>query len=46
MDWRTNGMNMCRSYDPSRPVPLVIGLHGGLMTGWGACYLYLMDACG
>ena len=21
------------SYDPSRPVPLVIGLHGGLMTG-------------
>ena len=23
------------SYDPSRPVPLVIGLHGGLMTGWG-----------
>ena len=23
------------SYDPSRSVPLVIGLHGGLMTGWG-----------
>lgn len=23
------------SYDSSKPVPLVIGLHGGLMTGWG-----------
>lgn len=23
------------SYDGSRPVPLVIGNHGGLMTGWG-----------
>ena len=23
------------SYDPSKKVPLVIGLHGGLMTGWG-----------
>lgn len=23
------------SYDPSRKVPLIIGLHGGLMTGWG-----------
>ena len=22
-------------YDGSRPVPLVLGLHGGLMTGWG-----------
>lgn len=24
-----------KSYDPSKPVPLVVGLHGGLMTGWG-----------
>lgn len=24
-----------KSYDPSKKVPLVIGLHGGLMTGWG-----------
>ena len=23
------------SYDGSKPVPLVIGCHGGLMTGWG-----------
>lgn len=23
------------SYDPSNPVPLVVSLHGGLMTGWG-----------
>lgn len=23
------------SYDPSTPTPLVIALHGGLMTGWG-----------
>lgn len=23
------------SYDPARPVPLVVGNHGGLMTGWG-----------
>ena len=23
------------SYDPSKKVPLVIGNHGGLMTGWG-----------
>lgn len=23
------------SYDPSKKVPLIIGLHGGLMTGWG-----------
>ena len=23
------------SYDGSRKVPLVVGLHGGLMTGWG-----------
>jgi len=23
------------SYDGSRPVPLVVGNHGGLMTGWG-----------
>ena len=23
------------SYDPSKKTPLVIGLHGGLMTGWG-----------
>ena len=23
------------SYDGSRPVPLVVGCHGGLMTGWG-----------
>jgi poly(3-hydroxybutyrate) depolymerase len=23
------------SYDPTKKVPLVIGLHGGLMTGWG-----------
>ena len=22
-------------YDGSKPVPLIIGLHGGLMTGWG-----------
>lgn len=27
------------SYDPSRPVPLVIGLHGGLMTGWGMLFI-------
>ena len=24
-----------KSYDASRKVPLIIGLHGGLMTGWG-----------
>jgi poly(3-hydroxybutyrate) depolymerase len=23
------------SYDPSTPTPLVISMHGGLMTGWG-----------
>lgn len=23
------------SYDPARKAPLVVGLHGGLMTGWG-----------
>ena len=23
------------SYDGSRKVPLVVGIHGGLMTGWG-----------
>ena len=23
------------SYDPNKKVPLIIGLHGGLMTGWG-----------
>lgn len=23
------------SYNPQQPAPLVIGLHGGLMTGWG-----------
>lgn len=23
------------SYDPSKKVPLIVGLHGGLMTGWG-----------
>lgn len=23
------------SYDPSKKTPLVIGVHGGLMTGWG-----------
>lgn len=23
------------SYDGSRPVPLIVGNHGGLMTGWG-----------
>ena len=23
------------SYDGSKPVPLVVGCHGGLMTGWG-----------
>lgn len=23
------------SYDGSNPVPLIVGLHGGLMTGWG-----------
>lgn len=23
------------TYDPSKKVPLIIGLHGGLMTGWG-----------
>lgn len=25
------------SYDPSKKTPLVISLHGGLMTGWGQC---------
>jgi len=25
------------SYDPARKSPLVISLHGGLMTGWGQC---------
>lgn len=25
------------SYDASKKVPLVISLHGGLMTGWGQC---------
>lgn len=25
------------SYDPSKKVPLVVSLHGGLMTGWGQC---------
>ena len=25
------------SYDPSRKTPLVVALHGGLMTGWGQC---------
>ena len=25
------------SYDPSRKTPLVVSLHGGLMTGWGQC---------
>ncbi|THF84184.1 alpha/beta hydrolase family esterase [Cohnella fermenti] len=24
-----------KSYDGSRPVPLVLSMHGGLMTGWG-----------
>ena len=23
------------NYDPSKKVPLVVGNHGGLMTGWG-----------
>ncbi len=26
-----------KSYDPSRKTPLVVSLHGGLMTGWGQC---------
>lgn len=25
------------SYDPSKKTPLVFGMHGGLMTGWGQC---------
>lgn len=25
------------SYDPSQKTPLVLSLHGGLMTGWGQC---------
>ncbi len=25
------------TYDPARKAPLVISLHGGLMTGWGQC---------
>lgn len=25
------------SYDPQRKSPLVFGMHGGLMTGWGHC---------
>lgn len=25
------------SYDPAKPVPLVLSMHGGLMTGWGQC---------
>ncbi len=24
-----------QSYDPSKKTPLVLGMHGGLMTGWG-----------
>ncbi len=26
-----------RSYDPAAKTPLVISMHGGLMTGWGQC---------
>lgn len=25
------------TYDPSKKTPLVVSLHGGLMTGWGQC---------
>ncbi len=25
------------SYDPAKKAPLVVSLHGGLMTGWGQC---------
>lgn len=25
------------SYDPAKKTPLVISLHGGMMTGWGQC---------
>ena len=25
------------SYDPAQKIPLVLSLHGGLMTGWGQC---------
>ncbi len=25
------------TYDPARKTPLVVSLHGGLMTGWGQC---------
>jgi len=26
-----------RCYDPSKKTPLVLSMHGGLMTGWGQC---------
>lgn len=26
-----------KSYDPANKVPLVLSMHGGLMTGWGQC---------
>ena len=26
-----------KNYDPSKKTPLVVSLHGGLMTGWGQC---------
>lgn len=25
------------SYDPSKKTPLVVSMHGGMMTGWGQC---------
>ena len=36
-------------YDGTQKVPLVVGVHGGLMTGWGhaiytSCLLYTSDA--
>lgn len=30
-------------YDPSKKTPLVVSMHGGLMTGWGPGNLYFLD---
>ena len=31
------------SYDGSEPVPLVVGNHGGLMTGWGLSLIHIWN---
>ena len=35
------------TYDPSKKTPLVVSMHGGLMTGWGQCiytsWTYIAD---